>query len=72
MALSYLIEAFDPNAFNSAGAPTDVLGLLGYYADTYLLGPTGLDAELAPLVQELVGTIAVGTARDCTRMRSAT
>jgi hypothetical protein len=61
MALSYLIEAFDPNSFTSTGAPQDVLGLVGYYADTYFLGPTGIDAELAPLVQELVGTISSGT-----------
>jgi hypothetical protein len=61
LALSYLIEAFDPNSFNAAGSPTDALGLFGYYTDTYLLGPTGLDAELAPLVQELVGTITPGT-----------
>jgi hypothetical protein len=61
LALSYLIEAFDPNSFNAAGAPTDALGLFGYYTDTYLLGPTGLDAELAPLVQDLVGTISSGT-----------
>jgi hypothetical protein len=61
LALSYLIEAFDPNSFSAAGAPTDALGLFGYYTDTYLLGPTGLDAELAPLVQELVGTITVGS-----------
>jgi hypothetical protein len=61
LALSYLIEAFDPNSFNAAGTPTDTLGLLGYYTDTYLLGPTGLDAELAPLVQELVGTVTVGS-----------
>jgi hypothetical protein len=61
LALSYLIEAFDPNSFNAAGQPTDALGLFGFYTDTYLLGPTGLDAELAPLVQELVGTVAPGT-----------
>jgi hypothetical protein len=61
MALSYLIEAFDPLAFTAAGAPQDPLGLIGFYADTYFLGPTGLDAELAPLVQELVGTISSGT-----------
>jgi hypothetical protein len=61
LALSYLIEAFDPNSFTAAGAPQDVLGLIGYYTDTYFLGPTGLDAELAPLVQELVGTISSGT-----------
>ncbi|HEX4393156.1 MAG TPA: hypothetical protein VH084_16695 [Mycobacterium sp.] len=59
LALSLLIEAFDPHSFSSSGAPTDALGLLGYYTDTYLLGPTGLDAELAALVQELVGTVTV-------------
>ena len=58
LALSYLIEAFDPNSFNAAGQPTDALGLFGFYTDTYFLGPTGLDAELAPLVQDLVGTIS--------------
>jgi hypothetical protein len=61
LALSYLIEAFDPEAFSSTGSPTDALGLFGYYTDTYLLGPTGLDAELAPLVQELVGTLTGGS-----------
>jgi hypothetical protein len=60
LALSYLIEAFDPNSFTSAGSPQDLLGLFGYYTDTYLLGPTGIDAELAPLVEELVGTITPG------------
>jgi len=61
LALSYLIEAFDPHSFNAAGSPTDALGLFGYYTDTYLLGPTGIDAELAPLVEELVGTITPGS-----------
>ena len=61
LALSYLIEAFDPNSFNATGQPTDALGLFGFYTDTYFLGPTGLDAELAPLVQQLVGTVAPGT-----------
>jgi hypothetical protein len=61
LALSYLIEAFDPNSFSSAGLPTDALGLFGYYTDSYLLAPLGLDAELAPLVQELVGTVSSGT-----------
>lgn len=58
MALSYLIEAFDPNSFTATGAPQDLLGLFGYYTDFYLLGPAGIDAELAPLVQELVGTVS--------------
>jgi hypothetical protein len=61
LALSYLIEAFDPEAFSSTGSPTDLLGELGYYTDTYLLGPTGLDADLTPLVEEIVGTITSGT-----------
>jgi hypothetical protein len=61
LALSYLIEAFDPNSFSSAGLPTDALGELGYYTDTYLLGPTGLDAALEPYVVDLVGTITSGT-----------
>jgi hypothetical protein len=61
LALSYLIEAFDPNSFSSAGLPTDALGLLGYYTDNYLLEPTGLDAVLAPYVEELVGTVTVGS-----------
>jgi hypothetical protein len=61
LALSYLIEAFDPHSFSTAGAPTDLLGLFGYYTDTYLLGPTGIDAELTPLVLQLVGTITPGT-----------
>jgi hypothetical protein len=61
MALSYLIEAIDPNSFTSAGAPQDLLGLIGYYTDTYFLGPTGLDADLAPLVEELVGKVSSGT-----------
>jgi hypothetical protein len=60
-AISHLIEAFDPNAFSSSGAPTDALGLLGYGLDTYLLGPTGLDALLAPDVDELVGSVTVGS-----------
>jgi hypothetical protein len=61
LALSYLIEAFDPNSFTSTGSPQDLLGLFGYYTDTYLLGPTGIDAELTPIVQELVGNISSGT-----------
>jgi hypothetical protein len=60
-ALSYLIEAFDPDAFSSSGAPTDALGLLGYGLDTYLLGPSGLDALLEPYVVDLVGTVTVGS-----------
>jgi len=60
-AVSYFIEALDPEAFSSSGAPTDALGLLGYGLDTYLLGPTGLDAVLEPYVVDLVGTVTVGS-----------
>src|SRR5271169_5723147 len=59
--VSDLIGASDPHAFSTSGAPTDALGLLGYGLDTYLLGPTGLDAVLAPYVEELVGTVTVGS-----------
>lgn len=58
-AISYLIEALQPDAFSSSGTPQTALGLLGYGLDTYLLGPSGLDAVLAPYVEELVGTITV-------------
>jgi len=59
LAASYLIEAIDPDAFSSSGAPTDALGILGYGLDAYLLGPAGLEPVLAPLVDELVGTVTV-------------
>ena len=61
LALSYLIEAFDPHSFNAAGLPTDLLGFIGYYTDSYLLAPLGIDAELTPLVVDLVGTVSPGT-----------
>jgi hypothetical protein len=60
-AVSYLISAFDPNSFTSAGLPTDALGFLGYYTDTYLFGPTGIDALIEPYVVDLVGTVTVGS-----------
>jgi hypothetical protein len=58
-----LIFALDPNAFTSATAlttPTDVLGFFSYYADTYLLGPTGIDNLLAPYVTEIIGSLPSG------------
>ena len=42
MALSYLIEAFDPNAFTSSGAPTDVLGLSATTPTPTCWGPPAL------------------------------
>ncbi len=60
--LTDLIGAFDPNAFNSSDAPTDALGLVGYYTDTYLLGPTGLGAELDPIVDSWLTPTTAGAA----------
>jgi hypothetical protein len=59
--VSDLVGAFDPNAFNSSGAPTDSLGLLAYGLDTYLLGPSGLGDALDPGVDNLVGSGTVGS-----------
>jgi hypothetical protein len=59
--LSDLIGAFDLNAFTAAGAPRDALGLVGYYTDTYLLGPSGLGDPLDPTIDQLVGTVTVGS-----------
>ncbi len=58
--LSDLIGAFDPNSFSTSGAPTDALGLFGYYIDTYILGPSGIGDPLDPTIDQLVGTITVG------------
>jgi hypothetical protein len=59
--LSDLIGAFDPNSFSATGAPTDVLGLFGYYTDTYLLGPSGIGDPLDPTIDTWVGTITPPT-----------
>ncbi|WP_424755060.1 hypothetical protein [Mycobacterium sp.] len=59
--LSDFIGSFDPTAFDaSSGAPTDPLGLFGYYTDTYLLGPSGIGDPLDPTIDTWVGTIVVG------------
>jgi hypothetical protein len=59
-AFSYLIDAFFPSQFSATGAPTGLLGLGGYFLDTYLFGPNGLlpfvDNFLEPFVLELTGT----------------
>jgi hypothetical protein len=60
--LSDLVAAFDPNAFTSAGAPTDVFGLVAYYTDTYLLGPSGLGDALDPSVDSYVSSLPSGAA----------
>ncbi len=57
-----LIGAFDPLAFNASDAPTDALGLVGYYIDTYLLGPTGLGTELDPMVDSWLTSSTSGAA----------
>jgi|SRR5271163_2855500 hypothetical protein len=60
-AISYLIDALDPDQFTSSGAPAGVFGLLGYYLDEYLFGPTGIfpsvDAFLEPYVEDLVKSL---------------
>jgi hypothetical protein len=60
--LSDLIGAFDPNAFTAAGAPRDALGLLGYYTDTYLLGPSGLGDALDPSVDSYLSSLPTAAA----------
>jgi hypothetical protein len=65
-AISYLIDALCPDQFTSSGAPAGVFGLVGYYLDTYLFGPTaifpGVDAFLDPYVEELVSSLPSGAA----------
>jgi len=59
-AISDLIAAFDPNAFTGGTpgvAPTDALGELGYYTDTYLFGPFGIDNLIAPYVQDIIASL---------------
>ncbi len=65
-AISYLIDAFFPSQFSATGAPQGVLGLGGYYLDTYLFGPNGLlpfvDNFLEPFVLALTGSTAADAA----------
>ena len=60
-AISYLIDALDPAQFTASGAPAGVFGIVGYYLDFYLFGPTSLfpsvDAFLEPYVLDLVGLL---------------
>jgi hypothetical protein len=64
-ALSDLIAAFDPHAFTGGTPgvnPTDLFGLLGYYTDTYLLGPTHIDALIYPFVEDIIAKLPSGAA----------
>ena len=65
-AISYLIDALDPNQFTSTGAPAGVFGLVGYYLDNYLFGPNGIfpsvDVSLEPFVEELVSSLPASAA----------
>jgi hypothetical protein len=65
-AISYLIDALAPAEFTSTGAPADVFGLVGYYLDYYLFGPTSVfpsvDAFLEPYVLECVGSLTSSAA----------
>ena len=38
-------------------APTDALGVLAYFTDTYLFGPFGIDNLIAPYVQEIIASL---------------
>jgi hypothetical protein len=60
--LTDLVAAFDPNAFASAGAPTDVFGVFAYYTDTYLLGPSGLGDALDPSVDSYLASLPTAAA----------
>ena len=76
-AISYLIDAFDPNQFTSSGAPAGLFGLVGYYLDSYLFGPNTyfafVDAFLDPYVEELVSLLPSSAAPrlSALRIRSA-
>jgi hypothetical protein len=61
-AISYLIDALCPDQFTSSGAPAGVFGLVGYYLDTYLFGPTAI----FPGVEELVSSLPSGAASAAT------
>jgi hypothetical protein len=59
-AISWIISFYDPDAFTTAGAPSDPLGIIGYYSDNYLFGPNGVfpfvDADLQTLVTDLANS----------------
>lgn len=62
-AISDLIAAIDPNAFTGGTpgvAPTDALGELGYFTDTYLFGPFGIDNLIYPYVEEIIKSLPAG------------
>jgi hypothetical protein len=65
-AISYLIDAFDPDQFTSTGAPAGLFGLLGYFLDTYFFGPNApdpsVDAFLEPYVLEIVSKLPADAA----------
>jgi hypothetical protein len=69
-AISYLIDALDPDQFTSTGAPAGFFGLVGYYLDFYLFGPTGIDpnvdVSLEPFVEELVSSLPASAASAAT------
>jgi hypothetical protein len=71
-AISYLIDALDPNQFTSTGLPAGLFGTLGYYLDTYLLGPNDVfpgvdvDAFLEPYVLDIVNSLSSDAASAAT------
>jgi len=64
-AISYLIDALDPQQFTSTGSPAGLVGDVGWYLDYYLFGPTGVfyfvDESLEPSVVDLVNSLAGDT-----------
>lgn len=65
-AISYLIDAFDPDQFTSTGAPAGLFGLVGFFLDNYFFGPNSpdpsVDAFLEPYVLEIVSKLPADAA----------
>jgi hypothetical protein len=69
-AISYLIDALDPDQFSSTGAPVGLFGEVGWLLDYYLLGPNGIfsevDVALEPSVEEFVNSLPADAASAAT------
>ncbi len=69
-AISYLIYAFAPDQFTSSGLPAGLFGVVGWYLDDYLFGPTApfyeVDAFLEPYVLDLVKSLPADAASAAT------
>jgi hypothetical protein len=69
-AISYLIDALDPAQFTSTGTPAGFFGLVGYFFDNYLFGPTSIDPSvdvfLEPYVLDIVASLTPDAATAAT------